>query len=245
MHRSFHPRHANVVDQPTPRVIAVAVDEHEPAGGAEHPVHLGHGAILVGIMVEAVGAGHDVERPGGERQALAISLHGLDLPDLGAPAVRSLGQHRAHKIDAPDARGGHGLAEPARERAGPAADVKDPDRLVSGEGPNPADQGTVRRPEQQPLQDATVVTLAPAVEFVSRLVFVVRQWSLRAANGENGRVRRSLYFISPGNATRLDDRWIAKSEFRPKGACCNRRRHVTSPKGKQGPLQANALAGAS
>ena len=99
---------------------------------------------------------------------------GKDPVGVTLPALGALGQHPEDQVDAPDLSVGQGLANPRREDPGPATDVEDPDRLVAELGLDPADDRPVRRPEQEPLQDAPVVALAPAGEFfVGRLALVV------------------------------------------------------------------------
>ena len=70
--------------------VSVSVDDHQPSAGPQHAPHLRDGAILTRVMVEAVGAGHDVERSRGERQAFAVSLHRQD--------VSSMSRHRAFPL---------------------------------------------------------------------------------------------------------------------------------------------------
>ncbi len=104
MNFAFDARDAHVINEPTPRCITISVDEEKPAAGLENALHLRHRAFLVGIMMEAVGAGHEVEGAVGERQAFGISLDGQDIggqsppagrPFSSIPATRSIPQTRA------------------------------------------------------------------------------------------------------------------------------------------------------
>ena len=61
MNGTFHAGDTEVVNEPAPGGVAVAIDEDQPPPRPEDPVHLGHRAGLVGVVVEAVGAGDDVE----------------------------------------------------------------------------------------------------------------------------------------------------------------------------------------
>src|SRR5262249_10497392 len=128
MDRAFDARDADVVDEPAPGGVAVPVDDHEPATRTEHAMHLGNGAVWVGIMVEAVGTGHDLERARGEWQSFAVTLDGEDLPGVPPPAVGSLGQHLGDQVDSPDARLRHRCTEPGREDPRPTPHVQDRDR---------------------------------------------------------------------------------------------------------------------
>ena len=65
----FDPGDADVVDEPAPGPVAVAVDQHQATARLEDPAHLLDGPVLVRVVVEAVGAGDDVERPPAERAA--------------------------------------------------------------------------------------------------------------------------------------------------------------------------------
>ena len=62
----LHAGDADVVDEPSPETIATAVDQEQPPPGLQDTVHLGDGAVLVRIVVEAVGARHHVEGAAGK-----------------------------------------------------------------------------------------------------------------------------------------------------------------------------------
>src|SRR5262249_54564345 len=129
--------------------------------------------VLSWIMMEAVGTRDDVEGARSEGKALAVSLHGKDMLPVQSPPWPALTQHLGDQIDGVDPSLRHSSAKPACKYPGSAAHIEDLDRLVSRHLADPANQDSMGGPEQQPLQDATVVTVTPAREFRGCLVLVV------------------------------------------------------------------------
>src|SRR5262249_52796056 len=102
------------------------------------------------------------------------ALDRLHLRGVPSPAFRAFLQHLRDEIHPTDPRAGQVSPDPLDERPRPATDVEDLDRLIARHLPDPTDQRPLRRTEQQPLEDAAVVALAPAHELVSGLMLVVR-----------------------------------------------------------------------
>ena len=71
---TFHRGDADVIDEPSPETVAATVEQKQPPARLENAEHLGHGPILVRVVVETVGAGHHIEGPVSKRQPLAVSL---------------------------------------------------------------------------------------------------------------------------------------------------------------------------
>ncbi len=165
--------HADIVDEPAPGSIAVAVDQHQPAPRLQDPVHLGHGPLLVGIVVKAVGTGYHVEAPAGEGQVLAVSLDRHEGILVRSPASRATLEHLGDKVHAIDLSIWQGFEDLLTELAGPASCIEDPDGPVAEALLNSPNQCPVRGAEEQPLKDAAIVRLAPAGELFRGLLLVV------------------------------------------------------------------------
>src|SRR5207302_882334 len=105
--------------------------------------------------------------------AFAIPLDGEDVPAVSSPAGPALAQHLRDQVDAKDLDVGQGGPEPGREQTGSAPHVEDLGWLIPHHLTDPADQDPVGRTEDQPLEDATIVAVAPAGELLARLVLVV------------------------------------------------------------------------
>jgi hypothetical protein len=57
----FDTGYADIKDEETNGIIAVAVDENEPAVAIEHAKHFAYRPVLVGIMMEGIAAGNYVK----------------------------------------------------------------------------------------------------------------------------------------------------------------------------------------
>src|SRR5262245_33551911 len=93
---------ADVEDEPAPEAVAVSVDDHQPTTRPEDAPHLDDGAVLARIVVEAVGAGDDVERTGCEGEAFAVALDREDVTAIRPPARAAFLQHLGDEVDAVD-----------------------------------------------------------------------------------------------------------------------------------------------
>ena len=93
---------ANVVDEPAPEAVAVSVDDHQSASRTHDPPHFCDRAILTGVMVKTVGAGHDIERPRSKRKPLTVSAHGEHVRRIEPPAGLTLFEHSRNEVDATD-----------------------------------------------------------------------------------------------------------------------------------------------
>ena len=99
------------------------------------------------------------------------------------PTPDPLPEHAGVEVDPADLGLRQSFTNAFREDARAAADVEQADRLVAPPFPDPRDDRAVGRAEEQALQDATVVALAPTGELVLRLVLVVTHQSLLARQG--------------------------------------------------------------
>ena len=127
----FHRGDADVVDEPPPETVATSVEQKQPPPGFEDAIHFGHGPILVGIVVEAVGAGHDIEGPIGKRQSLAIALDRRGPISERLPALAPAGEHAVDKVHSPDCRPRKGRRDAGGEYSRATTHVENRRRPVS------------------------------------------------------------------------------------------------------------------
>ncbi len=116
--------HAYVINEPAPDAVATTIDQEQPAAGFEHSVHLGDGAVLVRVVVKAVGAGDHVEHAVRKRKTLAVTLHGGDVQRVRTPARSTLDQHRRDEVDPTHPALRQALSDSGGEDAGAAANVQ-------------------------------------------------------------------------------------------------------------------------
>ena len=181
---SFHHDDDEIINEATPNPIAVAIDDQEPAAGPQDAVHFRHHQVLAGIMMEAVGAGNRVEAVIREGRLLAVGLHELESAARGLQALAALAQHAVAEIEAPDPR--FADARPASVPRKPPCRSRCPGcRFRLDES---CQEHLVGRPEEDVLQEAAVVTLAPAIELPLRFRYCISHRShpchgfLEAAN---------------------------------------------------------------
>jgi hypothetical protein len=121
----LHAGDTHVLDQPPPEAIATAVDQEQASPWFQDAVHLGDGAVLMRIMVEAIGTCHHVEGAGWEGEALAVPLDCGEVFRVRSPARLALGEHRRDKVDPPDRGLRRSRPDPGREDPGAAPYVQD------------------------------------------------------------------------------------------------------------------------
>ncbi len=71
---AFQGSNADVIDEPSPGFVATAVDQDQSPPGFQHTVHLLDRALLMRIVMKAVGASDDIERTFTKRKPFAIAL---------------------------------------------------------------------------------------------------------------------------------------------------------------------------
>ena len=122
---AFHGRDADVIDEPSPEAVTASVESEKTTSGLEDAMHLRHGTILVRVVVEAVGARDDVERPVPKRQALAVALDGHRMMAERMPPRASAGEHVVYEVYTTNAGQRQSRGDAFGEYAGAATNVED------------------------------------------------------------------------------------------------------------------------
>ena len=179
---AFHASHADVVNQPSPGAITIAIDQDETATGLEHTEHFSDGIFLVGVMVKAVRASQDVKLPRSEWQTLAVSLDRLNFSLVPRPPGGTSQEHSADQIYPPDISLWENLASLFDEYASTAADIENLKFSPGVPDLNPFQDGPVGGTEEQRLKNRAVVATAPPREFLCSLLLVIPHGVLLTQN---------------------------------------------------------------
>ena len=131
----FHAGDADIIDEPSPGTVATAVDQDQSPPGLQDTVHLLDGALLVRIVMEAVGARDHIEGALGEGEPLAVTLDRYDMPAMRLPARASLWP--ASPRPGPHPRPSR-AATTSRMRAAKTPVPHPTSRIVNGRSSNPA-----------------------------------------------------------------------------------------------------------
>ena len=73
MHMLFDPGDADIKDQKSQRIVAMAVDDDQSTMAIEDAMHFTKSLLLVRVVMKGIAAGHYIERIVGKRQVLSVA----------------------------------------------------------------------------------------------------------------------------------------------------------------------------
>lgn len=131
MNVSFHSLYHRVIDKTSHDVVTETIHQDQPASAAKHAPHFFDNGLLMGIVMEGIRAGYDVETCHGKRQMLAVtSNERWDMP-ARPPAgfFVCLGAHLRRIVQTDSRDGPITVREKPGERGGSTSYVE------NGKGP--------------------------------------------------------------------------------------------------------------